>query len=307
MPGQEKSDLALRFLFLPSDALGGRPALVADDQVLLRRIGDHVVASCPPILSGRIEVRGSGIARAGAVTAKARLTIVADLDGSASTPRFPENDQWKSILGLPIRRIVLDPFEISAPIKLALALQNVLEGQGRLTARVPLKAYIRLERREDAAHNCCGGWACILLRNFNRQLSGKTMIGLIVVTHGNLAREFVAALEHVVGPQQQIKAISIFPNDDMEERRNAILEAAKSVSTGDGVIILTDMFGGTPSNLSISVMENGIHRSDSWGEPSDAGKACPHPGGGPAAGSIETGAGRRPKYIHVASLVLNAH
>ncbi|MFY9642359.1 MAG: HPr kinase/phosphatase C-terminal domain-containing protein [Rhodomicrobium sp.] len=130
MPGAGKSDLALRFLFLPSDALGGRPALVADDQVLLRRIGDHVVASCPPILSGRIEVRGSGIARAGAVTAKARLTIVADLDGSASTPRFPENDQWKSILGLPIRRIVLDPFEISAPIKLALALQNVLEDRG---------------------------------------------------------------------------------------------------------------------------------------------------------------------------------
>lgn len=103
---------------------------MADDQVLLRRIGDHVVASCPPILSGRIEVRGSGIARAGAVTAKARLTIVADLDGSASTPKFPENDQWKSILGLPIRRIVLDPFEISAPIKLALALQNVLEDRG---------------------------------------------------------------------------------------------------------------------------------------------------------------------------------
>jgi PTS system mannose-specific IIA component len=80
------------------------------------------------------------------------------------------------------------------------------------------------------------------------------MIGLIVVTHGNLAKEFVSALEHVVGPQQQIEAISIFPNDDMEERRNAIVEAATSVGSGDGVIILTDMFGGTPSNLSISVM-----------------------------------------------------
>ena len=84
--------------------------------------------------------------------------------------------------------------------------------------------------------------------------SGTAMIGIIVVTHGNLAREFVAALEHVVGPQQQIAAISIFPNDDMEERRNAILEAAKAANSGDGVIILTDMFGGTPSNLSISVM-----------------------------------------------------
>src|SRR5208282_3422376 len=102
-----------------------------------------------------------------------------------------------------------------------------------------------------------GGGVCILPKDPFRKLCGKTMIGLIVVTHGNLAREFVAALEHVVGPQQQIEAISIFPNDDMEERRNAILEAAKSVSTGDGVIILTDMFGGTPSNLSISVMDSG--------------------------------------------------
>ena len=64
------------------------------------------------------------------------------------------------------------------------------------------------------------------------------MIGLIIVTHGNLAKEFVAALEHVVGPQQQIAAISIAPHDDMEERRNAILAAVKKVASGDGVIIL---------------------------------------------------------------------
>ena len=83
------------------------------------------------------------------------------------------------------------------------------------------------------------------------------MIGLIIVTHGNLAREFVAALEHVVGPQQQIAAISIAPNDDMEERRDAIIAAVKKVESGDGVIILTDMFGGTPSNLAISVMDSG--------------------------------------------------
>jgi len=81
------------------------------------------------------------------------------------------------------------------------------------------------------------------------------MIGLIVVTHGNLAKEFVAALEHVVGPQAQAAAIPILPADDMEERRNAILAAAKAVNTGDGVIILTDMFGGTPCNLAISMME----------------------------------------------------
>lgn len=130
MPGAGKSDLALRFLYLPADALGGQPALVADDQVLLRRIGDGVVASCPSALSGRIEVRGAGIARVTALAEEARLKIVADLDGSGDIPRFPENDQWKSILGLPIRRIVLDPFELSAPIKLALALQNVFEDRG---------------------------------------------------------------------------------------------------------------------------------------------------------------------------------
>ncbi len=133
------------------------------------------------------------------------------------------------------------------------------------------------------------------------------MIGLIVVTHGNLAKEFVAALEHVVGPQQQTATVSIAPNDDMEERRNAILDAVKKVNSGDGVIILTDMFGGTPSNLAISVMENGsveviagvnlpmlvklarvreeVKLPDALRQAQEAGR----------------------KYIHVASLVLNAH
>ncbi len=75
-------------------------------------------------------MRGAGIARVTALAEEARLKIVADLDGSGDIPRFPENDQWTSILGLPIRRIVLDPFELSAPIKLALALQNVFEDRG---------------------------------------------------------------------------------------------------------------------------------------------------------------------------------
>ncbi|MBJ7533339.1 PTS sugar transporter subunit IIA [Rhodomicrobium vannielii ATCC 17100] len=132
------------------------------------------------------------------------------------------------------------------------------------------------------------------------------MIGLVIVTHGNLAREFVSALEHVVGPQQQSATISIAPNDDMEERRNAILAAAKKVESGDGVIILTDMFGGTPSNLAISVMEAGsveviagvnlpmlvklarireeVALADALKQAQEAGR----------------------KYIHVASLVLNA-
>lgn len=81
------------------------------------------------------------------------------------------------------------------------------------------------------------------------------MIGLVVVTHGRLAEEFLSAAEHVVGPQERVKAVSIGPDDDMEKRRQDILDAAREVEGGDGVIILTDMFGGTPSNLAISVME----------------------------------------------------
>lgn len=80
------------------------------------------------------------------------------------------------------------------------------------------------------------------------------MIGLVLVTHGRLAEEFKAAMEHVVGPQHMIRAISIGPEDDMEARRREIIDAIVAVESGDGVIILTDMFGGTPSNLAISVM-----------------------------------------------------
>lgn len=80
------------------------------------------------------------------------------------------------------------------------------------------------------------------------------MIGLVLVTHGNLAREFVVAMEHVVGAQELIEAICIGPDDDMEERRAEIAEAVKNVDNGKGVIVLTDLFGGTPSNLSISLM-----------------------------------------------------
>ncbi|HZP19400.1 MAG TPA: PTS sugar transporter subunit IIA [Bauldia sp.] len=83
------------------------------------------------------------------------------------------------------------------------------------------------------------------------------MIGLVLVTHGRLAVEFRAALEHVVGAQTQIETISIDPDDDVERRRRDILEAVARVDAGSGVIILTDMFGGTPSNLAISVMEAG--------------------------------------------------
>ncbi len=80
------------------------------------------------------------------------------------------------------------------------------------------------------------------------------MIGMVLVTHGCLATEFRAALEHVVGPQKQLATITIGPEDDMEKRRADIMAAVNSVESGQGVILLTDMFGGTPSNLAISVM-----------------------------------------------------
>ncbi|CDZ63163.1 MULTISPECIES: PTS sugar transporter subunit IIA [Rhizobium/Agrobacterium group] len=83
------------------------------------------------------------------------------------------------------------------------------------------------------------------------------MIGLVLVTHGKLAEEFRHAVEHVVGPQKFIETVSIGPEDDMDQRRQDIVDAVTNADEGHGVIILTDMFGGTPSNLSISVMESG--------------------------------------------------
>ncbi len=83
------------------------------------------------------------------------------------------------------------------------------------------------------------------------------MIGVVLVTHGRLADEFVAAIRHIVGDQENMTAISIGPDDDMKQRRADIVEAVAGVDTGSGVIILTDMFGGTPSNLAISVMNPG--------------------------------------------------
>jgi mannose PTS system EIIA component len=80
------------------------------------------------------------------------------------------------------------------------------------------------------------------------------MIGLVLVTHGRLAEEFIAAMEHVVGPQTAVQAVCIGAEDDMESRRQDIAKAATAVDDGDGVVLLTDMFGGTPSNLAISLM-----------------------------------------------------
>ena len=83
------------------------------------------------------------------------------------------------------------------------------------------------------------------------------MIGLILVTHGQLAQEFVSAMEHVVGPQAAIESVCIGPQDDAQGRREEISEKIAEVDQGQGVIILTDLFGGTPSNLAISLLEEG--------------------------------------------------
>ena len=83
------------------------------------------------------------------------------------------------------------------------------------------------------------------------------MIGIILVTHGALAKEFVRAMEHVVGAQEDIATVCIGPNDDMEARREEIAEAIRQVDSGMGAVILTDLFGGTPSNLAISLLERG--------------------------------------------------
>jgi mannose PTS system EIIA component len=94
------------------------------------------------------------------------------------------------------------------------------------------------------------------VRRNQRADAESLMIGVVLVTHGRLACEFRAALEHVVGPQSQFEVVTIGPDDDVEQRRTDIISAIKDVDTGDGVAILTDMFGGTPSNLAISCMSN---------------------------------------------------
>ncbi|MCA0199539.1 MAG: PTS sugar transporter subunit IIA [Proteobacteria bacterium] len=81
------------------------------------------------------------------------------------------------------------------------------------------------------------------------------MIGLVLVTHGRLALELVAAMEHVVGPQSRVATVCIGPEDDMEKRRAEIMKAVETTNAGSGVVVLTDMFGGTPSNLAISIMD----------------------------------------------------
>ncbi|HSC17780.1 MAG TPA: PTS sugar transporter subunit IIA [Rhizomicrobium sp.] len=83
------------------------------------------------------------------------------------------------------------------------------------------------------------------------------MIGIVLVTHGRLAQEFIAAMEHMIGPQQQVRAISIGPEDNVERRQREIAAAAKSVDSGSGTVLITDMYGGTPCNLALTLLQRG--------------------------------------------------
>jgi PTS system mannose-specific IIA component len=131
------------------------------------------------------------------------------------------------------------------------------------------------------------------------------MIGLVLVTHGRLAVEFRAALEHVVGHQQQVETVSIGPDDDIERRRQDIIDAVATVETGDGVILLTDMFGGTPSNLAISVMEAGRIEVVAGVNLPMLIKLASVRGEEKLADAIEDAQDAGRKYINVASRVLN--
>src|SRR5665213_322723 len=131
------------------------------------------------------------------------------------------------------------------------------------------------------------------------------MIGLVLVTHGRLAVEFRAALEHVVGAQTHIETISIGPEDEIERRRQDIVNAVKTVNDGSGVILLTDMFGGTPSNLAISIMEPGTVEVVAGVNLPMLIKLASIRGEKPIAVAIDEAQDAGRKYINVASRVLN--
>lgn len=131
------------------------------------------------------------------------------------------------------------------------------------------------------------------------------MIGIVLVTHGRLAVEFRAALEHVVGAQTGIETVSIGPDDDIERRRQDIIDAVARASSGDGVIVLTDMFGGTPSNLAISVMEPGKTEVIAGVNLPMLIKLASVRQDKPLTAAVEEAQDAGRKYINVASRVLN--
>ncbi|MBJ7533340.1 aldolase [Rhodomicrobium vannielii ATCC 17100] len=130
--GTGKSDLALRFMFLPKDTLGAQPRLVADDGARLHLTDAGIRVTCPDTITGKIEVRTLGIANLPPpwIEGDAHLRLLVDLAASSELPRFPDTIEWEDVLGVRIRRIALDPFELSAPMKLALAMLGRFEGDG---------------------------------------------------------------------------------------------------------------------------------------------------------------------------------
>ena len=91
------------------------------------------------------------------------------------------------------------------------------------------------------------------------------MIGIVIVAHGGLAREYLLAVEHVVGPQKAIRAIAIEDDHDRASKQTEICVAADEVDEGDGVVVVTDMFGGSPSNLSLMACAGGPERRIVYG------------------------------------------
>jgi PTS system mannose-specific IIA component len=132
------------------------------------------------------------------------------------------------------------------------------------------------------------------------------MIGLVLVTHGRLAEEFRNAVEHVVGPQENFETVSIGADDNMEKRRSDIVEAVARVDQGSGVVVLTDMFGGTPSNLAISVMEAGHIEVIAGMNLPMLIKLSSVRKGGKLAVAVEEAQAAGRKYINVASQLLAA-
>lgn len=131
------------------------------------------------------------------------------------------------------------------------------------------------------------------------------MIGIVIVTHGGLAGEFRAALEHVVGPQTQLETVQIGPEDDMELRRGDILAAIRRADGGSGVVVLTDMFGGTPSNLAISVMDDANVEVIAGVNLPMLVKLASVRGDCPLAKAVDLAKDSGRKYISVASQVLS--
>lgn len=131
------------------------------------------------------------------------------------------------------------------------------------------------------------------------------MIGVVIVAHGGLAGEFRAALEHVVGPQKQLESFAIGPDDDVELRRIELIAAIRRVDAGQGVVVLTDMFGGTPSNLAISVMsETGAEVLAGINLPMLI-KLASVRGDAKLADAVNAGKEAGRKYISVASQILS--